>query len=393
MEYKKIYLKDGKDFPIVQGHPWIFSGAIERKDAGISDGEIIKVHNKKWEFIAWGYYNSKTSIACRVFTRLAWGHPLNAWRENMKNAFALRKSLFDDTITNCYRLINAEADFLPWLIVDKYADTLVVQISTAGVDAIKDFIIETLEEHLSPKCIFENSDTNARKIDGLTPFVGKLKGELSNPMIVMENKMKFTVNLEEGQKTGFFLDQREERALIGRLSKWKKVLNCFCFSGGFSLAARIGWAEKVVSIDISKKAIEDCKTNYELNHISVAEDEFIAQDVFKYIENTNLSEFDIIILDPPAFAKKKEDKENAIKWYKWLNAKTMAKMKSWSILLTCSCSYYIDSDTFEETVRRAWVDAKKNLKVLGRHLLAHDHPISLSQKESEYIKGLLLSVN
>lgn len=393
MQYAKIILKDGKDFPVIQGHPWIFSGAIEQKQWDTQDGDIVQIYSKKWVFLAWGYYNSTTSIAVRVLSRETSQDPIALWKANIQQALTLRNTVIDTTQTNCYRLINAEADFLPGLIVDRYADTLVVQISTQWAEKLKHITLEILMQELKPACIFENSDTNARKIDGLESFVGKLSGELQVPITVMENGMKFTVNLLEGQKTGFFLDQREERAIIWRLAKWKKVLNCFCFSGGFSLAARLGWASKVVSIDISKKAIDDCKTNYKLNGLATQDDEFIAADVFEYIERANLSEFDIIILDPPAFAKKKDDIQNAIKWYRNLNAKTMKKMKSGAILLTCSCSYYIDTPIFEETIRRAWIEAKKNLKVIGRHTLAHDHPISLSQKESEYIKGLLLSVN
>lgn len=391
MQYSKIWLKEWKDFPVIQGHPWIFSWAIEKKESCL-DGDIVQIFSKKNIFLWWAYYNSTTSISCRVFWYDSSIDPVKIWQQNITNAIKLRYDYIDTQKTNCMRLINAESDFLPGLIVDMYDTTLVVQISTLGAEKLKNTSLEILHSLLHPECIYENSDTNARKIDGLTPKIWVLFGKLTTPLVVMENTLKFGVNLEEGQKTGFFLDQREQRFLIRNLSKWKKVLNCFSFSWGFSLSARAWGAQMVTSVDISKKAMEECEKNYHLNSVDIQEDQLVVADVFKYIAEYPLDTYDIIILDPPAFAKKKWDIDAALKWYKNLNIQTLKKMKSWALLLTCSCSYYVDSTMFEDVIKKAGIEAKRKLKVLGRHILAQDHPISLSQRESEYIKSLLIAV-
>lgn len=303
-----------------------------------------------------------------------------ALQKRIRQAGILRRKWFDESSTNAYRLINAEGDGIPGLVVDKYADVLVIQISNPGIEKLKTEIVSLLVVEMGPRAIYEKSTSFLRKKEGLEESKGWLYGEEIPSVDIVENGLPFTVNITEGQKTGFFLDQREMRALVRSLSANKRVLNCFAYTGGFSIAALAGGASHVDSVEISAK----CKFERP-NH------RFIQADVFDFLKTTDWN-YDIVILDPPAFVKKREDIATAFRAYKDLNAQAMRNMLPGSLLLTSSCSYHVDETLFQNICFRAALEAGRNVRILERHRQAHDHPISIFHPESSYLKSFLLYV-
>lgn len=391
MKDKKVVLKKGKETPIKYKHHWIFSGAIQSAP-DYEDGDILPVYSAGGELLGNGYFNKKTSICGRMIN-FSNEDPLISIKKNIQEAIKLRDSIFYEPKTNCFRLINGEGDLIPGLVVDRYADVLVIQINTTGIDKIKDFILKTLVEELKDKisCVYEKSVSSARKQDGLQATKGFLYGKEKQKVQVLENNIKFSVDIVNGQKTGLFLDMRNMRSLIKEVSKNKTVLNCFGYSGGFSLYALSGGAKNVVTVDISKEATASAIENFEINGFDHSKNKIITADVFDYLKTDSLN-YDIIILDPPAFAKKKSDIHNAQKGYKEINKAALAKMPSGSLLLTCSCSYYIDEEMFERILSSAAKETGKTLKIISKHKLAQDHVINPCHKEFNYLKSLLIYV-
>ena len=389
MTIKKVVLKPGKDRAIKHRHHWIFSGAIASLPE-FENGDILPVYNHSDELLGSAYFNRKSSIIGRMVSFDA-TPPLEAITQSIDQAIAMRRTLFDPSITNAFRLINGEGDCLPGLIVDQYNDVLVLQITTMGMDKLRPWLCELLDTKLKPKAIFEKSIVPSRKEEGLKDIQGWIKGEPTQEIIILENKLKFIVNPEEGQKTGFFLDHREMRQLIGSLSSNKRVLNCFSYTGGFSVYALAGGAKCVDSVDISSQAIQLAKRNVQLNGFPEQDQGFYTDDVFKFLREQNLN-YDLVILDPPAFAKKQKDIVPACRGYKDINRVTMQKMPPQSILLTCSCSYHVDESLFQKVVFQAACEAKRNVKIIRRHLLALDHPINIFHPEGDYLKSLLLYI-
>jgi len=389
---KKIVLKKGKETPIKYRHHWIFSGAIQSAP-DYNDGDILPVYSSNGELLGHGYFNKSTSISGRMLN-FSSEDPILSIKRNIKNSINLRNSTFDKEYTNCFRLINGEGDLIPGLVVDRYADTLVMQINTVGMDKLKDVITKTLTEELKDeiKCIYEKSRSSARSQDGLKPFEGFLFGKEKQKVEVVENSIKFSVDIIKGQKTGLFLDMRNMRALIKELSKDRTVLNCFGYSGGFSLYALKGGAKNVVTVDISKEATASAVENFELNGLDHTKNKIITADVFDFLTKEDLN-YDIIILDPPSFAKKKSDIHNAVRGYKEINKTALSKMPKGSLLLTCSCSYYVDEEMFARTINGAAKDSNRTLKLISKHRLAQDHPINPCHKEFDYIKSFLFYVN
>ncbi len=381
-----VRLKPTKETSLKNKHRWVFSGAIASAN-GAQDGDEVRVSDEKGVFLARGTYHSKTSISVRVhaFTETSFEDTI---RERVASAKKLRDSLFDPALTNAYRLIHSEADGLPGVVVDRYADVLVVQISTLGAELRKQVLVDSLVKAFAPRAIIEKSNIPSRKEEGLKPFEGMLYGEAQEETEVLENGMKFVVRFD-GQKTGFFLDQREERDLVRKMSKGKRVLNAFAYSGGFTLGALFGGASKVDTLDISAQAVELAKRNVEINGFEITKNGFFAEDAFDFLRNRPL-DYDVVVLDPPAFAKKKNDVENAVRGYREINATTMRKMPAGSFLLTCSCSYFVDEDLFKKTLFLAARDAKRDVRILSKHRLAADHPISIYHPEGDYLKSFLL---
>jgi 23S rRNA (cytosine1962-C5)-methyltransferase len=390
MTEKKIFLKKGREVAIEQGHhPWIFSGALDEVPEEFSSGDIASVYSFEGRFLGIGYFHVENSLSGRIlsFEKKEIGLVLE---EKIRKAYAFRQSLFDFSKTNAFRLINAEEDGLPGLIVDFYDGVLVLQIGTCGMEKLKELIVQTLITILSPKTIYEKSNSAARLQEGLDKREGLIYGDNVSEIEVLENGIRFAVSIVDGQKTGFFLDQREMRRKIGELSKGKTVLNCFSYSGGFSLYALKGGAKKVISVDTCSKAVELARKNTEINGFSLDDHQIVQQDVFAFLENQDLSDVDLIILDPPAFAKKRQDVESASKGYRQLAEMVFAKCKKGSFLLSCSCSYFIDADLFQKILFQAAAPHKKEVQILSGHIQAMDHPISLYHPEGDYLKSLLV---
>ncbi len=385
----KIILKPGKEKALRNRHPWIFSGAIESAPP-FENGEILPVYSSQGEFLAKAYFHTENSLSGRVLTFL--DEPVeNAIDQRIAEAIILREKMFDREQTNCFRLINAEGDGLPGLIVDIYDDLAVVQCNTHGMERLKSLIAEKLKTKLKLRGIYEKSHSSARRREGLPDSLGTLFGDCPKEMLVKENGILFLVAIEEGQKTGFFLDQREMRQLVSSLSKDKRVLNCFSYTGGFSIFALKGGAKYVASIDSSEGACRYAKENTLLNHIPLDRHEVIQSNVFDYLRNLAES-FDLIILDPPAFAKKRQDVNDACRGYKEINRRALEKMPPDSYLLTCSCSHFIDADLFQQLIFQAAIEAGRKVAICSRHIQANDHPVSLFHPEGEYLKGLLLHI-
>lgn len=383
----KIILKAGKEKAIRNRHHWIFSGAIASHPKG-KNGEIFPVYSHQGDFLGKAYFNDKVTISGRMIC-FDDRPPEEVIKSSLDKAISLRKHLFDDKLTNAYRLVNGEGDSLPGLVVDRYHQTLVIQVLTLGMEKLRPLIIQHLIETLKPESIYEKSNQGSRKEEGL-PLVEKfIYGKENDEVEILENGLKFIVNVREGQKTGFFLDQREMRAKVKELSKGKKVLNCFSYTGGFSVYALAGGAIAADSVDISEKALEIAKKNVQLNGYS---HQAIAADVFTFLREDELN-YDLVILDPPAFAKGKKDIVQACRGYKDINRVAIKKMKPETILITCSCSAYIDTSLFQQVVFQAAAEAGRGVQIIGRHALAPDHPINIFHPETEYLKSLILFIS
>lgn len=383
----RIVLKKGKDKAIRNRHHWIFSGAVvDLPD--FKDGEIAEVISDSSELLGSGYFNSKAKILGRMLS-FDQQPALDAVEKSLDAAINWRHALFNNSNTTAYRLVNGEGDCLPGLIVDRYANTLVMQISTLGMEQLKPFVVDYLVKKLNVESIYEKSNLPSRKEEGLQPQVGLLYGKDFDEVEILENGNKFIVSVKDGQKTGFFLDHRQMRQKIKNLSQGLKVLNCFSYTGGFSIYAGKGGASHVDSVDISEKATEMGKRNAKLNGLENTN--FITDDVFQFLRKNDLN-YDLIILDPPAFAKKQRDIIQACRGYKDINRIAMSKMPPNSLLLTCSCSYHVDESLFQKVIFQAAIEAKRNVKIIGRHEMAADHPINIFHPESDYLKSLLLYV-
>lgn len=385
-----VVLKGGKEKPIFQHHPWIFSGAIQSFPSFYGDGDILPVYSSSGNFLGSGYFNSKSTISGRMITFDA-TPPLEALKEKIFKAYALRQQWFDPSTTNAYRLINAEGDGIPGLIVDIYDRTVVLQISTKGIERLKEWLIQTLIEILDPQLIYEKSLLPARKEEGLTDFQGVLFGTDHSPIEIRENGLLFQIDLAKSQKTGFFLDHREMREWVRLLSAGKRVLNAFCYTGGFSIYALAGKAIQVDSVDISQAAIEAATFHSKLNGFSEVPQNIVCEDVFTFLRTDPLN-YNLVILDPPAFAKKKKDIVQACRGYKDINRIAMQKMPPNSLLLTCSCSHHVSEDLFQKVLFQASLEAKRNVRIIGKHRLAPDHPIDLCHPEGQYLKSFLLAI-
>lgn len=387
-----VVLKPSKEVALLNKHHWIFSGAIAHMPSSYEEGATLPVFSAKGLLLGHAYFNKKTSIAGRM---VSFGEilPEEAIKLSIDRAIEMRHAFFPfPEKTNSYRLINAEGDCLPGLIIDKYDDILVMQISTLGMEKWKAFIVDYLCKKLKPRAIYENSSSPSRKEEGLLKEERFIYNSSSPELIIRENGLSFYISLTEGQKTAFFLDHREMRYAIQKLAKGKRVLNCFGYSGAFTIYSCAGGSKLTKTVDISKTALEFAKKNLTLNGFEGAQNELIEADAFDYLHNESL-DYDLIILDPPAFAKKKGDLIKACRGYKEINRVTLAKMPRASLLLTCSCSYHVDPKIFQQLLFQAAAEAGREVKIIGRHQLAADHPINIYHPEGEYLKSLLLWVS
>lgn len=395
-----VSLKSGKDASVRRFHPWIFSGAIKKiknsegREAEPEEGAVVTVTDNKGKFLGVGHYQNG-SIAIRVLSFEDIPLDNKFWEDKIQEAYDFRTQigLTKNESTNTYRLIHAEGDGLPGLIIDFYNGTAVIQSHSIGMHFAKDDIVNALKAVYGNKlkAIFDKSE-------GTLPKNGPVEvedhylyqtGEETN--IALEHDCQFKIDWEKGQKTGFFIDQRDNRALLASYSKNKRVLNTFCYTGGFSLAALKEGAKYVHSVDASARAIDLTNENVELNGFTDRH-EATAIDTFKYFEENDCSQYDIIVLDPPAFAKHKNVKHNAVNGYKRLNATAIKVMKPGSLLFTFSCSQVVDSKLFYNTVMAACIQTGRKVRVLHQVTQPADHPINIYHAESHYLKGLVLQV-
>lgn len=385
-----LILKPGKDKPVRNYHHWIFSGAVRLLDDDAEDGSIVQVLSSDSKKLGSAYINRSSSIIARM---IAFGEaaPMDTIRERIHEAIVLRQGLFSDGSTTAYRLINAEGDGLPGLIVDQYAGYLVIQIATLGMEKLKAQIIEMLSAEVSVTGIYEKSSLPARREEGLQPYEELLAGTVPDRVQILENGRAFFVDIRGGQKTGFFLDQREMRDLTASYARGRHVLNCFSYTGGFSLAALVGGAASATSVDISNEAIALAEDNAKLNTIDKVHTGIVA-DVFEFLRADHGREFNFIILDPPAFVKRRNDVVAGCRGYKDINRLAFAMLPTQSYLLTSSCSHFVDETLFQQVVFQAAREANRRVKILSRHRQAPDHPVNLYHPEGEYLKSLLLFV-
>lgn len=386
----QVILKAEREKPVIQNHPWIFSGAIEKIVGDPQDGDVINVLDNSGSFLARGYLNRKSQIAVRILTRDATEEVNEAlFRRRIADAINYRKEILGlASAYDAYRLIHDAADLLPGLIVDKYSDYLVVQILTLGMERRKDPIIEILEDILAPKGIYERSDSRIREKEGLTPRTGTLRGQEPPDLVtIQQNGVRLLVNFKEGQKTGAFLDQRENVEMAASYTQGREVLDCFCYTGVFSIWAALRGAKKVVGIDISKRALETAQRNAETNRAQGI-CQFIQGDVFQVLGGCK-RKFDLIILDPPAFAKSKRAVAKAARAYKHINMVAMKLLNPDGILVTFSCSHHVDPLLFRKIVFAASVDAGCNMRIVRTLHASPDHPINIAHPEGEYLKGLI----
>ena len=394
MSYKKVYLKPGKEESLKRFHPWVFSGAIARVEGEPEEGEIVDVYTSKKEFIACGHFQIG-SIAVRVLSFVQETIDHEFWVRKLAVAKDLRVALglIGNPQNNTYRLVHGEGDNLPGLIIDVYNHTAVMQAHSAGMHVYRMEIADALSEVMGDviENIYYKSETTLPfKADLLSTENGFIKGG-SPENVAMENGLKFHVDWLKGQKTGFFVDQRENRHLLERYAKGRNVLNMFCYTGGFSIYAMRGGANLVHSVDSSAKAIDLTNENVELNFPGDARHKAYAEDAFKYLDRMG-DQYDLIILDPPAFAKHRDALRNALRGYTKLNAKAFEKIRPGGILFTFSCSQVVNKENFRNAVFTAAAQSGRSVRILHQLTQPGDHPVNIYHPEGEYLKGLVLYV-
>ena len=386
-----IQLKPGKDAPVKRFHPWVFSGAIAKQSPNLQDGDWVAVYSSRDEFLGTGHYHNG-SIAVKIISFQEIESKSMFWEKRIQNAWDLRELLPLEK-TNAFRLIHGEGDGCPGLIMDLYKDVLVFQAHTIGMHRDRDEIVEAIKKVLGKKikAIYDKSKETLPTEYAQNCTNSFVYGEVAVPYKVQENGILFSINWITGQKTGFFIDQRENRALLAKYAKGKSVLNTFCYSGGFSLYALEAGAASVISLDASAKAIDLVKANIELNKMQDLNHEAIVGETLPYLK-ANEDEFDIIVLDPPAFAKSMNAKHKALQGYQKINELALKKIKKIGLLFTYSCSQVITRDLFYNMLVAAGIAVGREIQVIHQMTQSPDHPINLFHPESNYLKGFVLKV-
>jgi 23S rRNA (cytosine1962-C5)-methyltransferase len=389
-----VRLKAGRDRTVRHRHPWVYSTAIESVDGDPAPGDVVGVADARGVLLGRGYYNHHSRIRVRM---LAWDdRPIDTafWHARLEAAVRRRAPLADHPDTNAYRLVHAEADLLPGLVVDRYADVVVVQFLTAGVERVRGTIVDGLVSLVAPRCLFERSDTTSRVREGLAATVGVLHGEPTKNVEVMENGHAFLVNIESGQKTGFYLDQRDNRAVVGREANGRTVLDAFCHTGAFAVYAARHGAASVTLVDSSGPALQTARWNLDKNGCGECAAALRQADVFDELRvlRDAGARFDLVVLDPPKFATNVHQLEKAMRAYKDINQRAIELLAPGGMLATFSCSQAVDAAAFTLAVSWAGVDARRDVQVVRRLGQGADHPVLVSFPESEYLKGLLCRI-
>ncbi len=392
-EFTKIILKSGKDQSMRRFHPWVFSGAIKKIYGNVNEGDIVKVYDNKDEFLGMGHYQIG-SIAVRILSFKEVEINADFWKDKLSKAYALRLALglAENPTNDVYRLIHAEGDGLPGLIIDFYNGTAVMQCHSIGMWLQRNEIADILKDLMGDQltAIYDKSEGTLPFKADIDPVNGYLWGK-ADDMVATELGLKFHVDWLKGQKTGFFIDQRENRRLLEKYSKGRDVLNMFCYTGGFSFYAMRGGANLVHSVDSSARAVDITEKNVELNFPGDDRHSAYAEDAFKFMENIK-DRYDLIILDPPAFAKHRNVLHNALQGYKKLNAKAFEQIRPGGIVFTFSCSQVVTRDMFRKTVFSAAAQTGRMVRILDQVIQPADHPVNIYHPEGEYLKGLVLYV-
>ena len=387
---ESVILKPGRDKAVRNRHHWIFSGAVASLP-DFENGSILPVRSAGGDLLGHAYFNRKASITGRMVS-FGDAAPEDAIRQNVEKALELRRRFSDPAVTNAYRLINAEGDFLPGLVADLYNDVLVLQVGTLGIEKLKPLFLELLVEKLKPGSVYEKSDLPSRREEGLKDYEAALYGKSVEKVQILEEGLPFLVNIAGSQKTGFFLDQREMRKLAREQAAGRKVLNAFAYTGAFSVYALKGGAIRADSVESSESAIGLARENFKLNGIAEDAGLFFNADVFEFLRRPEL-DYDFIILDPPAFAKKRSDIVPACRGYKDINRLAIQKVRGPGLVLTFSCSRFVDERLFQQVVFEAAQEAGRRARILQKYRQPFDHPVNIYHPETEYLKGFLLYVD
>lgn len=384
-----VTLRKTRETRVRAGHPWIYASEIEKVEGDFQNGDIVDVLNFRGGFIGRAFYNPVSQISIRMLTTVDEPCDRDFFRKRIQDAWEYRKKLCDPE--SC-RLIYSESDFMPGLVVDKFGDYLSVQILSLGMERIKDMIVELLVEVVNPRGIYERSDVPVRRYEGLEQRSGLLYGDVPDQIDMYENGILFSVDLKDGQKTGFFLDQKQNRAGIAPFCKDARVLDCFCHNGSFSLHAAKFGARSVLGVDISEDALVVARENARRNNLDNVT--FEAHNCFDHLrELTDAGEkFDLVVLDPPAFTKSKATVESALRGYKEINLRGLKLVKSGGYLVTCSCSQHISTEMFQQMINEAVRDSKKRVRMIEYRTQGYDHPILPASPETKYLKCMYLQV-
>lgn len=393
MTYPVLQLNKGRERSLYHRHPWIFSGAVKTHPP-VDAGAIVQVKAHDGAILGYGFYHPQSQITCKVFsfrTEAVESFDDAYWLRKLQQAMAMRQRCLDGSRTNAYRWVHAEGDTFPGLIADVYGDTVVAQVLHQGTALLAEQLPHWFR-HFGFKNVYFKSKNASEKIEGVSIPDG-WQGEAPQlPLVVKEHGLLFQVNPETGQKTGFFLDQRDNRQLLGQYAKGKRVLNTFSYTGGFSVYALHHGAEEVVSVDISKDAVAQCEQQIMLNNLPKEKHQAVAADCFDYLKQEGEG-FDVMVLDPPAFAKNKRSVMQATRGYKELNLSAIKRIKPGGIIFTFSCSKNIDRDLFRKIVFGAAADARRDVRIIHQLTQGADHPVNIYHPEGEYLKGLVLYVS
>ena len=389
-----LTLKPGRERSLLRRHPWIFSGAIGAVQGSPGSGETVGVHAADGRFLAWAAYSPSSQIRARVWSFDEAEDPgPELFRKKLRSALALRRTAVPPEAGDAVRLVHGESDGLPGLVVDRYADTLVVQILSAGGERWREALIEILRAESGCARVYERSDAEMRELEGLAQCAGWVSGPpLDMPIQMVEHGIRYEVDVAAGQKTGFYLDQRENRRRIGTLARGRDVLNCFCYTGGFTLSALAGGARSALSIDSSGPALALARRNLALNGMDTDDVEWREADVFDALRRLrdDSRQFDLIVLDPPKFASTAKEAARAARGYKDINLSALKLLRPGGLLATFSCSGGVSPELFQKIVAGAAADAGISLAVRERFFASPDHPVLIEFPEGEYLKGLLL---
>lgn len=389
----KVILKTKKAEAVMRFHPWVFSGAIKKIEGNAANGDVVDVYSNKLKYLATGHYQDG-SIAVRLFSWVEMEPDREFWKTKLTTAWRFRKSLFaDPAITNAYRLVFAEGDGMPGLIIDVYDDIAVFQTHSVGMHKIKSMLTELLQELMGAQlvAVYDKSSDAMHRMSNEASENGFLLGDKART-VVMENHCKFNVDVEKGQKTGYFLDQRDNRKLLGEYAAGRKVLNMYAYTGGFSVFALKGGATQVDSVDSSAKAMDLAEENIRINELPGDKHRAITADALDFLKEMEKGTYDIIVLDPPAFAKSRSARHNAVQGYKRINAMALEKIKPGGLLFTFSCSMVVDRRLFADTITAAAIQTGREVSVLHTLSQPADHPMSIFHPEGSYLKGLVLKV-